>query len=142
MSDNTGIDLTNLKTKRITFSVGGLILVAGGLWGAHEYTSAHLNDIFMPIAAAEELADKVDQALARSEENSERLVTFINRQELKEARQQLKDLLGQLQETLLWESANEENSISRARKRDLETDIDSQESYIICLEAGRRNCDL
>lgn len=134
-------DLANWRKSKVTVSLGTIAVCALLLWGAHEYTVYHLDGVFMSAAQAESLTEKVEQALQKSTENSEQLLKFVHRIELSDAREQLDNLRGQLQETELWEAANGENEISQARKRDLRQRIDRQEDKVDCLERGEVNCD-
>jgi hypothetical protein len=69
------------------------------------------------------------------------LLDYIRRQELRDTRTALTRLEDQLNETLLWEAANGENTISLARKEDLEERIDIREIEIECLVTGGSDCD-
>lgn len=122
--------------------LGAAALVAGSLWGFHQWLGkVHLPVHLMTRAEAQTLGEQVKQAsdaatrAAESAERvSQRLFDYIADQELKEERAKHERLEGELQDTLLWESQNGENQISRARKADLEARIIESTRRIRCLE--------
>lgn len=135
-------DLTKWRHSKITISIGTIIVVFSALVGMHEYTVYHLDDVFMSTADADDLVDKVEKALDKSNSNAELFLDYIRRQDLSDARDSLQNHRDDLRETLLWEDANQgENQISRERKEELRDRIREKEALVQCLEAGRENCN-
>ena len=81
-----------------------------------------------------EAATKAEAAATQAQETSEQLSLYLVRTELQALRDNLERAKSELQETLLWESANGgENDISRERKRDLNTRIRETDEQIRCM---------
>lgn len=145
MSNGNGIrmpDVTDWKKHKVTISVGSIIFGLALLWGAHKFIASHAGKYFLPVAAAEELTQKVEEALMTSAENSAILTNFIRRTEIRDAREKVDSLRSELQATLLWESANGENEISRARKSDINREITRYENYVACIERNPTNFEI
>jgi hypothetical protein len=117
-----------------------VVAAIAGSWGFHEWVGkSHLPVHLMTRAEAQTLqqevkaaADTAKAAAQAATETSRRLFDYIERQELKEERATLDRLKGDLQETLLWESQNGENALSRSRKADLNARIRETEERIRC----------
>lgn len=135
-------DLSNWKKHKVTISFGTVVFVAVCLYGLHQYLAHHLKAIFIPTAVAEELTQKVEKALMTSADNSATLLNFMRRQEVKDSREKINTLKGELQNTLLWESANGENEISRARKKDINEEILRYDNYISCVDRHPADFDV
>jgi nucleoid-associated protein YejK len=118
-----------------------VVAVLAGAWGFHEWVGkSHLPVHLMTRAEAQTLQHEVKAAVDTAKvaaetatETSRRLFDYIERQELKEERADLERLKGELQETLLWESQNGENALSRSRKADLNARIRETEERIRCM---------
>lgn len=144
------------QNRKVSISLVGLPVLLGILWGAHEWLAAHTvravfaadpateirNEIRQAVAAATQASERAERASMRAERTSDRLESYIRRQAIIEATQQLELLNDQLEDTRLWESANGRNTLSHDRIRDLEQRIRVRRGYIQCLETGRTDCEL
>src|SRR5262245_53588903 len=117
-------------SQKVTISVATMVALAVGLWSFHGWLGGHLDKNFFSEAEAQTLSQQVKQAADAAKEasqaakaNGDTLNKYISQQDLKSAREQLAAKEGQLSETQLWETANQPNDISRARKRDLQDQI-------------------
>lgn len=138
--------------RKVVISVSALAAIVVVGWQFHEWTGRHLNTHLMSRAEAQTLhmaqneqikqaADAAKEAANAATETARLLRDHIKGEELKSARERLNQLRGQLSETQLWESTNGgANDISRARKADLNSQIEVLSTLIACLEAGRNNC--
>ena len=90
---------------------------------------------------AAELSEAVKGAVETANATSNQLIVYIRKEEIQAARGELRSLEDSMQETLLWESQNGENTISKARKDDIEDRIDDVEILIDCLDDGRDDCN-
>lgn len=126
----------------------------GVLWAIHVWVGGHIEFHLMTKAEAAELKNEIsavaqaakDASTAAKEasqaaaQTGQALQMYIQQQELKTARERLSALQGQLSDTQLWEASNRANDISRARKADLQRQIDVLRDYVQCLQNGRSLC--
>jgi hypothetical protein len=137
----TTFDTDSLKKLKLKISLPVLLLIVGLVWKGDDGLIYYLDGFFMSDVQAEELAQEVKVAVSVANLTSMALLDYIRRQELRDTRTALTRLEDQLNETLLWEAANGENTISLARKEDLEERIDIREIEIECLVTGGSDCD-
>lgn len=138
------------KPQKITVSVATLAAGIVGLWYFHGWLGGHLDRSFFSEAQAQGLSEQVKQAADAAKQasqaasqTSQTLTRYITAQEVKTARERLNILQGQLSETQLWEASNAPNDISRARKADLQSQIEAMKVYISCLERSpQQDCSL
>lgn len=145
----TEITIDAIKKHKISISLGSLGVIIGALWAAHGRLVLHVDRYFISSAEANELqqqvkeaADTAKAAAKIAQDTSTALFRYIRGEQLKDAREALETLKGQHSDTLLWERANGENDLSRARKRELEARIRAREAQITCMELGRDDCVL
>ena len=137
----TTFDTESLKKLKLKISLPVLLVIVAVVWKGDDGLIYYLDGFFMSDVQAEELADEVKGAVEVANNTSMALLNYILRQELRDARTALTRLEDQMNETLLWESENGENTISIARKEDIEERIDVREIEIECLEDGGTDCD-
>lgn len=132
----------------------GIATLIAGVIAAHHFLGAHLEFHLLSKAEAAELKEQITAAANAAKEAStaakdasqaaaqtgQALAKYIQQQELKTARERLSALQGQLSETQLWEASNKANDISKARKADLQRQIDVLKEYVDCLKAGASLC--
>ena len=131
-----------ITTTRVRNWAGGTVATIAVLWGTHQWVATkHLPVHLLSRAEAQTLQQQVSEAATKAEaaatqaqETSEQLSLYLVRTELQALRDKLERAKSELQETLLWESANGgENDISRERKRDLNTRIRETDEQIRCM---------
>lgn len=137
----TTFDTDSLKKLKLKISLPVMLLIVAIVWKGDDGLIYYLDGFFMSDVQAEELAQEVKVAVSVANLTSMALLDYIRRQELRDTRTALTRLEDQLNETLLWEAANGENTISLARKEDLEERIDIREIEIECLVTGGSDCD-
>ncbi len=135
------IDLDKLKKAKLHISLPLFFLLLAIAWKGDDGIIYWLDTAFISEVEAEEWTAQIKQAIDVSTTTSITLLDYIRRQELRDTRTALLRLEDQLEETLLWESENGENTISLARKDDIEERIGVRENEIECLEEGRSDCD-
>lgn len=137
--------------QKVSVSIAGAGVILVALVGFHTFLAGHTSRIFVSEAEAGELAAEVQQQIKDISESAKRaadaaasavfeLRSHVAGEEIKAARNKMDELRGEISTTLLWESANGANDISRARKRDLEIQFERTAAYVQCLEAQRPNC--
>jgi hypothetical protein len=131
-------------SSRTKVSLGLLGAIAVALWPLHQWLSVHLENHVVTSAKGDALAVETRKAADAAQMAAEAthvvavaLADHIAMTELKDARQRLDLLKTDLATTQLWEAANHPNDISRARVRDLGSQIDHVQNWIACTEAGR-----
>jgi acyl-CoA reductase-like NAD-dependent aldehyde dehydrogenase len=114
---------------------------------SHKYIDGHIDRFMFSEVQAQTLTDQVEKAANAAQEASQAasatgraLTTYMRNQDLKETRERLSVREGQLSDTLLWESSNGANDISRARKADLQREIEDLKALLRCYEAVRPDC--
>lgn len=139
--------VVKINFKRIAIVTGAITAVAGALVGAHVWLGAHLGAHLMTSAQGVELgaqlkqiADAAKQTAQAASDTAKALNNHLASEELKEAKAKLSVLTEQLSGTMLWESEHGANDISKARKRDLEEQINRVKEYLQCVDAGRSTC--
>lgn len=151
MGEETEVENTPLTMRRVYKWGSSAVVIIVGLWALHQWVGLHLEVHLLSRADAAELKDQISQVAAAAKEastaamqasqaaaqTSEALSMYIVQQELKNARDRLSALQGQLSETQLWEASNKANDISRARKLDLERQIQALKEQVECLKQGR-----
>ncbi len=137
----TTFDTDSLKKLKLKISLPVLFLIVAIVWKGDDGLIYYLDGFFMSDVQAEELAQEVKVAVSVANLTSMALLDYIRRQELRDTRTALTRLEDQMNDTLLWESENGENTISRARKDDLEERIDIRVIEIECLVTGGSDCD-
>jgi len=135
------IDLDKLKKAKLHISLPVFFALLALAWKGDDGIIYWLDTAFISEAEAEDWTAQIKGAVDVSNTTSMMLLDYIRRQELRDTRTALLRLEDQLEETLLWESENGENQISRARKDDIEERIDVRENEIECLVEGRSDCD-
>ena len=135
------IDPAALKKKRISISVGGVIALIVILIGTHEYIADHTQSKFISTVRADEIAQVAQTALDKSTQANENLLTYIKRAEIKDVREKIEQYRDQIQETELWEAANGENQISKARKKDLSGRLELATEQRDCLLDNSKTLD-
>lgn len=133
-------DVEQLKKLKLQISVPLLIVLMVVVWKGDDGIIYWLDTEFISEVEAADLAEAVKGAVDTSNATSEQLIAYIRQEELQAARAEKRSLEDAMQETLLWESQNGENTISDARKDDLDDRIEEAEILIDCLDAGRDDC--
>lgn len=135
-----------IKFWALVLGVPGLF---AGSWTFHNWLATHMGAHLFTTAAAQTLSNQVQQAsnaaktaAESTQQLAEAFKRHIDGEDLKYARDKVDTLTEQLSSTKLWESANGANEISRARREDLERQLERMRSYVTCLEIGRPNCRL
>lgn len=134
-------DVEQIKKLKLQISVPLLIALMIVVWKGDDGIIYWLDASFVSEVEAAELSEAVKGAVETANATSEQLITYIRKEEIQAARAELRSLEDAMQETLLWESQNGENTISDARKDDLDDRIDETEILIDCLDDGRDDCD-
>ncbi len=134
-------DVEQIQTLKLQISVPLLLALMVVVWKGDDGILWWLDETFVSHAEAGELAEQVKGAVDTANATSEQLITYIRKEEIQAARGELRSLEDAMQETLLWESQNGENTISEARKDDIDERIDEVEILIDCLDAGRDDCN-
>ena len=145
------LDVDSLKKAKLHISLPLLIALMIIVWKGDDGIIYWLDASFVSEVEAAELSEAVKGAVETANATSDLLITYIRKEEIVAARAERRDLQDAMQETLLWESQNGENTISEARKDDLEIQaadlgrarerIEETEILIDCLDAGRDDCD-
>lgn len=135
------IDPAALKKKRISISVGGAIALVVILIGGHEYVADHTQSKFISTVRADEIAQVAQTALEQSTQANNNLLAYIKRAEIKEVSEKIEQYKDQIQETELWEAANGENPISKARKKDLGSRLEIATEQRDCLRDSSKTLD-
>jgi hypothetical protein len=140
-----GVVKLNFKRIGIMFSVAGVVVSA--FVGAHLWLGSHLAaHLYTATQGAElsgqlkQIADSATKTAQAASDTAKALNAHIAAEDLKNAKRRLDTLNEQLSSTLLWESSNHPNDISRARKADLQYQINTVKEYIECMNQGRYNC--
>lgn len=133
-------DVEQLKKLKLQISVPLLIVLMAVVWKGDDGIIYWLDTEFISEVEAADLAEAVKGAVDTSNATSQQLMSYIRQEELQAARSEKRALEDAMQETLLWESQNGENTISDARKDDLDDRIEEAEILIDCLDAGRDDC--
>ncbi|MEO8466225.1 MAG: hypothetical protein ABI640_12850 [Gammaproteobacteria bacterium] len=135
--------------QKVTISLATALAFIVGLWQFHEWTGRHLKDHLVSTQIGSELAMQIHEAVDAAKQSAKASETIgrslslhIAGQDLKEAHIKLDTAKTDLATTQLWESVNGANEISRARKRELEFQIERTTGYIACREASRESCVL
>jgi hypothetical protein len=138
------------KTRKGLIWAGSIVGALSVIWTfggkVHDAVWRHVDLYVVSEVEAAELQAEVKAAAETATQAAEavtaiasQLSDYIERQDLKEERGNLERLNGELTETRLWESANGENAMSRARKADLERRIAETQERIRCLENPEAN---
>ncbi len=135
------LDVDSLKKAKLHISLPLLIALMIVVWKGDDGIIYWLDASFVSEVEAAELSEAVKGAVETANATSEQLITYIRKEEIQAARAELRSLEDAMQETLLWESQNGENTISEARKDDIDDRIDEVEILIDCLDAGRDDCN-
>ena len=135
------LDVDSLKKAKLHISLPLLIALMIIVWKGDDGIIYWLDASFVSEVEAAELSEAVKGAVETANATSEALIVYIRKEEIQAARGELRSLEDAMQETLLWESQNGENTISEARKDDIEDRIDEVEILIDCLDAGRDDCN-
>ena len=135
------LDLDSLKKAKLHISLPLLIALMLVVWKGDDGVIYWLDASFVSEVEAAELQEAVKGAVETANATSEQLITYIRREEIQAARAERRDLQDSMQETLLWESQNGENTISEARKDDIEERIEETEILIECLDDERDDCN-
>jgi len=135
------LDLDSLKKAKLHISLPLLIALMLVVWKGDDGVIYWLDASFVSEVEAAELQEAVKGAVDTANATSEQLITYIRREEIQAARSERRDLQDAMQETLLWESQNGENTISEARKDDIEERIEETEILIECLDDERDDCN-
>jgi len=135
------LDVDSLKKAKLHISLPLLIALMIVVWKGDDGIIYWLDASFVSEVEAAELSEAVKGAVETANATSEQLISYIRKEEIQAARAELRSLEDAMQETLLWESQNGENTISDARKDDLDDRIDETEILIDCLDDGRDDCD-
>ncbi len=134
-------DVEQIKKLKLQISVPLLIALMIVVWKGDDGVIYWLDASFVSEVEAAELSEAVKGAVETANATSEQLIVYIRKEEIQAARAELRALEDSMQETLLWESQNGENTISEARKDDIEDRIDDVEILIDCLDDGRDDCN-
>ncbi len=134
-------DVEQIKKLKLQISVPLLLVILAVAWKGDDGILYWLDDTFVSHVEAADLAEQVKGAVDTSNATSQALIAYIRKEEIQAARGELRSLEDAMQETLLWESQNGENTISEARKEDIGDRIDEVEVLLDCLEAGRDDCN-
>jgi acyl-CoA reductase-like NAD-dependent aldehyde dehydrogenase len=135
------LDVDALKKAKLHISLPLLIALMLVVWKGDDGIIYWLDASFVSEVEAAELSEAVKGAVETANATSQQLITYIRREEIQAARAELRSLEDSMQETLLWESQNGENTISEARKDDIDERIDETEILIECLDDGRDDCN-
>lgn len=135
------LDLDSLKKAKLHISLPLLIALMLVVWKGDDGIIYWLDASFVSEVEAAELQEAVKGAVDTANATSVQLITYIRREEIQAARAERRDLQDAMQETLLWESQNGENTISEARKDDIEERIEETEILIDCLDDERDDCN-
>ena len=135
------LDVDSLKKAKLHISLPLLIALMIIVWKGDDGIIYWLDASFVSEVEAAELSEAVKGAVETANATSEALIVYIRKEEIQAARGELRSLEDAMQETLLWESQNGENTISEARKDDIDERIDEVEILIDCLDDGRDDCN-
>lgn len=142
------------RSQKLVIGTASLLGVIATLWGFHRFLGTHLEVHLMPRAEAdtrrELLIDQIHaatdaamQAAGAAQITAAALEQHVALESLAQSRARVDILREQLSSTQLWEKANGgENDVSRARKRDLDNQLERTRDYIACREAARFGCSL
>lgn len=146
-TDGTPHDETTVSLKFVLLVVAAVTTGLTGAWGFHKFLATHVEFHLTPKAAAAELDAKILSASTAAKSAAEAaqkigsaLEMHISEEKLSKARELLSAKREQLSTTQLWETANRPNDISRARKVELQGQIDVLREYVRCLEQFRSVC--
>jgi hypothetical protein len=131
--------------QKITMSLAGIALLAAGAIAVHSFVATHASTYFVRSASAQlasdgvarqirEVGDAAKSAAQAAQQAVAELHAHVDGERIAAARARIDVLRGEISNTQLWESANGANDISRARRRDLESQLARTIAYVECLE--------
>lgn len=137
--------------QKVTITLAGLSVAGALLIATHTFLARHTSKYFVQTASAQEAhgdltrqirdaSDAANKAASAAQQAVSELRSHVAGEDLNRARSKIDTLRGEISATQLWESTNGANEISRARRQDLERQLERTIAYAACLEAQRPNC--